>query len=266
MWAWPQYVALYSCPVYQHLEARHVRATVQTLHDRIAARFGNRGLTNVAGELVGLVDRVERQTLETQQRIARTRLVAWIAAALAVAIAAAALVVAFKDVLATSPGHAVDWVPLVESGINNVIFVAIGVLFLWAAPERLVRSDLLALLHRLRSLAHVVDMHQLTKEPERFRQGYLATPESLPATLTEEELHHYLDYCTELLSLVAKTAALCAERSSDGTVLDTVSDIETLTTDMSTKIFQKVALLSRLERPSPGAGSTQGRTPASPSS
>lgn len=233
---------------YQQLAAVPVQATVTKLQARIQARFGDRGLTRVAGELVDLVERVDRQTHDTQARIMRAQLLARIAALVTVALAAAALVVAFKDVLATTPGHAVDWVPLVESGINNVVFVAIAVVFLWAAPERLERAGLLALLHRLRSLAHVVDMHQLAKEPERFRPDYTPTAESLPKTLTEEEMRHYLDYCTELLSLVAKTAALCAERSSDGTVLDTVSDVETLTTDMSTKIFQKVALLGRFER------------------
>lgn len=231
---------------YQQLEDEHVLRTVDRLRARIDARFGDRGLTRVAGELVGLVERVERERHEAQRRIARVRMLVWIASVAIVGIAAAALVVAVLDVRATSPGHAVDWVPLVESGVNNLVYVAVAVLFLWAVPERTERSGLLALLHRLRSLAHVVDMHQLTKEPERYRAGYRPTSESLQNTLAPEEMHHYLDYCTELLSLVAKTAALCAERSSDGTVLETVSDIERLTTDMSTKIFQKITLLERL--------------------
>lgn len=46
-----------------------------------------------------------------------------------------AAALAVVDVVATSPGHAVDWVPLVESGINNVVFVAIAVLFLWERPS-----------------------------------------------------------------------------------------------------------------------------------
>ena len=38
--------------------------------------------------------------------------------------------------------------------------------------------------------------------------------------LDAEQLHHYLDYCSEMLSLTAKTAALCAEHSSDPVVLE----------------------------------------------
>src|SRR3954464_13157159 len=45
--------------------------------------------------------------------------------------------------------------------------VAFGV-FLWAFPERLERRTLLRMLHRLRSLAHVIDMHQLSKDPEQL--------------------------------------------------------------------------------------------------
>ena len=48
-----------------------------------------------------------------------------------------------------------------------------------------------------------------------------------------------------MLSLVAKTAALCAEHSTDSVVLDTVRSIESLTTDMSVKIWQKISLLPR---------------------
>ena len=58
-------------------------------------------------------------------------------------------------------------------------------------------------------------------------------------------MEHYLDYCSELLSLVGKAAALCAEESRDTVVLDTVSTIESLTVGMSRKIWQKISLLSR---------------------
>lgn len=54
----------------------------------------------------------------------------------------------------------------------------------------------------------------------------------------------YLDYCSELLSLTSKAAALCAEESTDPLVLDTVSEIEVLTNGMSRKIWQKITLLS----------------------
>ena len=47
------------------------------------------------------------------------------------------------------------------------------------------------------------------------------------------------------MSLTAKTSALCAEHSTDGVVLETISTIETLTTELSNKIWQKISLLPR---------------------
>jgi hypothetical protein len=48
-----------------------------------------------------------------------------------------------------------------------------------------------------------------------------------------------------MLSLTAKTAALCAEHTADAVVLETVSYIETLSTELSNKIWQKISLLPR---------------------
>ena len=93
----------------------------------------------------------------------------------------------------------------------------------------------------------MIDMHQLSKDPEQVSPTYTRTPESVSHGLDAEELHHYLDYCSEMLSLTAKTAALCAEHSSDPVVLSTVSTLETLTTELSNKIWQKISLLPRPE-------------------
>jgi hypothetical protein len=134
-------------------------------------------------------------------------------------------------------------VPLVESVTNDVVFVTLAVLFLWAFPERLERRSLLRMLHRLRSLAHVIDMHQLSKDPEQVSPGYVPTAQSIRHGLDADQLRHYLGYCSEMLSLTAKTAALCAEHSTDAVVLETVSYIETLTTELSNKIWQKISLL-----------------------
>ena len=138
----------------------------------------------------------------------------------------------------------VEWLDILETSINDLVFAGIAVFFLWALPERLERRTLLDLLHRLRSLAHVVDMHQLDKDPEQVRDAYHPTAESPARRIMDaDDLHHYLDYCSELVSLVAKTAALCAERTSDPVVLGTVSEVETLTAQMSQKIWQKISLL-----------------------
>jgi hypothetical protein len=56
-------------------------------------------------------------------------------------------------------------------------------------------------------------------------------------TLSRAELTRYLGYCSEMLALISKLAALHAERLQDTVVLDTVNDVETLTSGLSAKIW-----------------------------
>ena len=229
------------------LAAGHVGATVEQLERRIYARFGERGLTKAARDLGHLVDLVQSEAAQSRDRLRRTKLAARAGSITIVAAALVALVFSLRRVIIDGLAHTADWVPLTESVVNDLVFAAIAVVFLWFFPERLERRALLRLLHRLRSLAHVIDMHQLSKDPEQVSPTYTRTPESVSHGLDAEELHHYLDYCSEMLSLTAKTAALCAEHSSDPVVLSTVSTLETLTTELSNKIWQKISLLPRPE-------------------
>ena len=230
------------------LVAEHVGATVAQLERRIQARFGERGLTKAARDLHALVQQVETEAGQSHIRLRRTTLAARTTSITIVTATVIALAFTLREAVIEGLDRTVDWVPLVESVINDLVFSAIAMLFLWAFPERLERRTLLRLLHRLRSLAHVIDMHQLSKDPEQVSPTYTRTAQSVSHGLDAEQLHHYLDYCSEMLSLTAKTAALCAEHSSDSVVLETVSTLETLTTELSNKIWQKISLLPRPEK------------------
>ncbi len=225
------------------LGSAYVQLTVEKLQDRIHARFPDRHLGDVAGELASTVPQIRQDFDDARVRDRRARLISRVASAVVLLSVLVALAIALRDAVISGPGHSFDWVPLVESLVNDLVFAAIAVFFLWAVPERLQRRRVLALLHQLRSLAHVIDMHQLDKDPEQVKPDYHPTPKSPPHNLDAEQLHHYLDYCSELLSLVAKTAALCAEHTSDPVVLGTVSDLETLTAELSQKIWAKISLL-----------------------
>jgi len=227
------------------LAAGHVGSTVEQLERRIHARFGERGLTKAARDLGSLVLLVQSEAAQSRERLRRTTLTARALSITIVAGAVVALAFSLRSAVVDGLPRTADWVPLSESLVNDLVFAAIAVVFLWAFPERLERRDLLRLLHRLRSLAHVIDMHQLSKDPEQTSPNYTPTAQSVQHGLDADQLHHYLDYCSEMLSLTAKTAALCAEHSTDGVVLETVSYIETLTTDLSNKIWQKISLLPR---------------------
>jgi poly-beta-hydroxyalkanoate depolymerase len=65
------------------------------------------------------------------------------------------------------------------------------------------------------------------------------------------ELTRYLDYCSEMLSLAGKVAALYAQNFPDAVVLAAVNEVETLTTGLSRKIWQKIMILNKLDADTP---------------
>jgi hypothetical protein len=69
------------------------------------------------------------------------------------------------------------------------------------------------------------------------------TASSPPRTLTRFELVRYLDYCSEMLSLIGKVAALYVQDLPDSQAVSAVDDIEDLTTGLSRKIWQKIMIL-----------------------
>lgn len=228
--------------LHEPLEAPAVRQTVQELYERIEARFPQRGLLAVCGDLRTMIDQVQSSSGPTQRRIRAARVASRVVMVAVLAGTVLALLIAGRD--AFSEGVAsLDLLPLIETTINDIVFAGIAVFFLWSFPERLQRGQLLNLLHQLRSIAHIIDMHQLTKDPEQLKPSFTPTAVSKPLGMTRDQVERYLDYCSEMLSLVGKTAALCAEESRDNLVLETVSTIEDLTVGLSRKIWQKISNL-----------------------
>ncbi len=239
----------------ERVQAAPVLATVRRLEERIDARFPGRGLHRVVRELASLVETVDASTATARGRRSWLRPLSRFGIVAIAVVTAAVMVLAVRSALDDAPDDGLAWIPLLESTVNDLVFAALAIWFLYSVPERLQRASLLELLHRLRSLAHIVDMHQLTKDPERLRSEFVPTDASVPVDLSADELEHYLDYCSELLSLIGKTAALCAEASRDPVVLDTVSTVETLTVSLERKIWQKIAVLNhhRAKGTPPGA-------------
>ena len=56
-------------------------------------------------------------------------------------------------------------------------------------------------------------------------------------------MSRYLDYCSELLSITGKLAALYAQAVPDEGVAQAVNDIELLGSSLSRKIWQKISVI-----------------------
>ncbi len=137
----------------------------------------------------------------------------------------------------------VEFVQLLESGINDVVLVGAAIFFLVTLENRIKRHRALAAIHEMRAIAHVIDMHQLTKDPE-WVLGRGQETGVLPArTMSAFELSRYLDYCSEMLSLTGKVAVLYIQHFDDDVALAGVNEVENLTNGLSRKIWQKLMVL-----------------------
>jgi hypothetical protein len=226
--------------MYERLDVREILATAERLERRIAERFPNASLSKLAARLVVI-------TQESIGEVARLRRPdVWLRLGVGVLLAAAVAV----PVLMAGHLHVTwqvsnvsDLMQAVEASLGTLFFLGTGVFFLIKLEERRKRGRTLRLLHKLRTVAHIVDMHQLTKDPEAIWQGLPRTASSPTRSLSEFELRRYLDYSSELLALVGKVAALYAEELADPVILDAVDDLEDLTGGLSAKIWQKLVVM-----------------------
>jgi hypothetical protein len=150
----------------------------------------------------------------------------------------------------------------IEAAVNDVIYVAVAMFFLITIETRVKRRRALRAIHELRAIAHVIDMHQLTKDPEWVLARGRETGILAARNMTLFELSRYLDYCSEALSLTGKVAALYVQRFDDAVALQAVNEVEELTTGLSRKIWQKLTVLYTVPPGDPSAAAAASRAPA----
>ena len=225
----------------RRLDLGAIEQTAETLSLRVHDRFPDRGIDGIACELVT----VSHETRLRLERLAKPR---WILRAslgtlVVIGVASVVAIVLVANLRFHVDGLP-DWLDLFQNAIQDLVYLGIAGLFLAGAERRAQRRDILAGLHELRSVAHVIDMHQLTKDPRSTTHPEDRVPHSPDRPDDPQSLFHYLDYCSEMLSICNKLAALYAQESQDPVVLSTVSDIQDLTTSLSSKIWQKIMILS----------------------
>ena len=232
----------------RRLEIAAIIGTAERMSERIGDRFAGRGIANLAGELVAL-------SRETAARLDRARQPRWTVRALVFVLIALGIGLVAVSASVAAQGSDIDgieeWLAVTQNAVQDLVFIGIAVIFLVTTERRLERRDLLTGLQELRSIAHVIDMHQLTKDPDSTRHPDQATSHSPSRSLTRFELSRYLDYCSEMLSVTSKLAALYAQDSSDAVVLSTVREIQELTGVLSGKIWQKIMILDVFESSHP---------------
>lgn len=237
------------------LDANKVTETVTELKVRIGERFPESGLLEVCSQLEQVAIHTRERSQQINEPILWVKIAFW-------ALIGLVFVLCVVLPLTLKLGFTekdLTWKSVLELGdpvFNEVIVIGALFFFMFNLEVRVKRNRALKAIHELRSIAHVIDMHQLTKDPERVLPGkvYTPTPMSPKPELNPFMLRRYLDYCTEMLSLTGKLAAVYVQNFDDQVALAAVNEIESLTTGLSRKIWQKIVILHNAEQgdqPSP---------------
>jgi hypothetical protein len=243
---------------YRQLDSREIVDTVRVLHGRIEQRFPGSGLSKVVHELLRVADEnVARTEWIQQPRLALRAMVGLLSVSIV-----GLLVGMLSQIRQFKFDDYTGFIQSLDSSIASVVFIGAAILFFLSWETRLKRRRALDAIHELRAMAHIIDMHQLTKHPESC---FSPPSPNAKRTLTPFELNRYLDYCSEALALISKIAALYVQRFQDTVLLDAVDDVEDLTAGLSRKIWQKITILENLGQALPARETAAKPEPSSPS-
>jgi len=222
------------------LVAQEIRKTIERLHLRMRDRFPESNLASVCRELY----QISLETDHTVQWIAKPNYLLRFGTYAVILIAVLAFVESLLQLKISADGlNLADLVQMIDSGLNSLALTGAGILFLVTLENRRKRNRVIHSVNRLRCIAHIVDMHQLTKDPDSIAEHAVSTPHSPHRALGPYEMARYLDYCTEMLSLVSKTGFLYVQDYHDPVATEAVNDLEALTNGLSHKIWQKIMML-----------------------
>jgi hypothetical protein len=232
--------------MYRRLNADLIVETCRSTRTKISERFTDSGLSKVAGEILT----VSEQAAGLSAWLARPHLPLRTLAGIGiVTIFATIISVALHIKVQMTLGSIGEFLQGLDAGINEVVFIGVAAFFFLTLETRLKRRRALQAIRELRSLAHIIDMHQLTKDPERIAEPLTETARIVRRPQNPAELIKYLDHCSDLLALISKIAALYVQDFDDPVTLVAVNEIENLTNGLSRKIWQKIMIFDRILAP-----------------
>lgn len=226
------------------LTHRYVNETALRLVERIRSRFGEDHVTDIALRVAHVASISETKLRKALRAGRLIRLLTWpwiIAAALGVAawIRSLQLTLQLED--------AGELAQSLDSLCQLLLVLGAGAWFLLSIGSKVQRVSLLKALQELHELAQVIDLIQLDKDPDRLHFNKDQRTEKSPTlgkANTAFLLSRYLDYCAELLSLLAKISCLYRDKVSDEVVLGKLSDFDRLTNQLRANISTKMSLIT----------------------
>ena len=226
------------------LDGREITKTAERLVRRIDERFPDSGLGRVCGAIENTCGATEAHILELMRPIWPLRAAAGALLVASVGVLLYLLLGGIEWTQLGLPKNYGNFIGLLEPTLGTMVFLTAYFIFISSLESRWKQRRVLQALNELRSFAHVIDMHQLTKDPERLLVSGPDTASSPERNLSPFLIGRYLDYCSEMLSLLSKLAALWAQAFPESKLLTAVDEIEMLTNGLSRKIWQKMMILN----------------------
>ena len=217
------------------LDGDSILSAIKNLRQQIEISFPDRGLRYTIEELK---DEAEAANITANNRHTSSTF-AWVVTIGAPALLFAIIMyLAIRFLVNRETNN-----PLIFNGMDdvdglvNIVFLSVMFGILIRQYFKITRrTSTMKQLHRIRSLVHVLDMKQQNK---KYHNKCLTNKRPLS---TEENII-YLDDCSQALSLSGKIAALMIEGHNDSLVIAAVSEIDSLCNGISSKIWQKIAVL-----------------------
>jgi hypothetical protein len=222
------------------LDPQKIIETLKLLERRISERFPDSGLRKVCMEVLENVN----ESTHNIAWISRPNIPLRLACILIIILALGGLgySITYLDLKITDT-KLTNIATVTEALVNDLILIGAAIFFLITLETRLKRKRALKALNELRVIVHIIDMHQLTKDPNLVQNNQSSTSSSPKRTMSKFELQRYLDYCSEATAIISKVAALYAQSLDDEIVIRAVNEIEVLCTGLSRKIWQKLTIL-----------------------
>jgi hypothetical protein len=237
--------------VYKSLQPERIVVTAESLAVRVKERFPESGLSKVAAELSEVAHLAKERCVEIRRPHVPLRVL--ISGLLFVAVGSVAYLL--RNLEATRDMWKVEnFFSEMNDLLGSAVFLGAAIVFLVTLENRWKRRKALNAIGELRALAHVVDMHQLTKDPEPILRRGPSTASSPKREMSPFELSRYFDYCSEMLAVITKVGALYVQSFPDTEALAAIDDLEDLCLGLSHKVWQKISLVEKYGAPRAGEG------------
>ncbi len=162
--------------------------TIDKLEQRITARFPGAGLGAACAQLKAIARRAEARAALIAAPNTLLRALIVLLAAGGVVLFGALVMVLVSALRLRSDESLSGAVQGVDAAFNLALLLGAALLFAASLEARMKRGRALTDVHELRALVHVIDMHQLTKDPSATVMPGSATAASPVRTMTAFEL------------------------------------------------------------------------------